>query len=175
MTGIARSLLDIRKGEATYTDKELKKMMPILEGSGKIQPTKKEITTPNVTFVPANKTLYNAIQREANNYLATESNETLVSLGVSRRGDTFKADTLKTVQEQREATAPKAVIYNTNEVVSGVLPPSAKNPTPEIKGIVFVKDGKEVFGPFPENVNHPLKDKDLKDYKFLETSAVRHY
>ena len=155
-----------------YTDKELKKMMPTLEGSGKIQPTKKEITTPNVTFVPANKTLYNAIQREANNYLATESNETLVSLGVSRRGDTFKADTLKTVQEQREATAPKAVIYNTNEVVSGVLPPSAKNPTPEIKGIVFVKDGKEVFGPFPENVNHPLKDKDLKDYKFLETSAV---
>lgn len=163
-----------------YTDKEIKKLIPINPETGKpipsfdkkTQPKKKEVGAPDVTFVPANKTLYNAIQREANNYLATNSNEALVSLGVSRRGDTFKADTLKTVQEQREATAPRAVIYNTNEVVSGHLPPNAKNPTPEIKGIVFVKDGKEIFGPFPENVNHPLKDVDLKDYKFLETSAV---
>jgi hypothetical protein len=158
------------------TEKEIKKQIPINPVTGKaipkfdtkIQPKKEKVILPNVTFIPANKTLYNLILKQANDYLNINTNENLVDLGVSRRGDSFAQKTLDTLKIQREATS-QLVIYNTNEVVSNIIPEKLSGNT---KGIVLIKDGKEVFGPFPENKNHPLEGKNLEDYKYLETSAI---
>jgi hypothetical protein len=158
------------------TEKEIKKQIPINPVTGKaipkfdtkIQPKKEKVILPNVTFIPANKTLYNLILKQANDYLNINTNENLVDLGVSRRGDSFAQKTLDTLKIQREATS-QLVIYNTNEVVSNIIPEKLSG---NIKGIVLIKDGKEVFGPFPENKNHPLEGKNLEDYKYLETSAI---
>jgi len=146
------------------TEKEIKKNIPTNPITGKpipkfdknIQPKKEEISLPNVTFIPANKTLYNLVQEQANMYLDTTSLENLVDLGVSRKGDSFAFKKLMALKEEREATAPKAVIYNVGQVS-----------IPETKfgneRFVFFKDGKEVLGPFPENVNHPLNGKNIED------------
>ena len=71
------------------------------------EPKKEEISLPNVTFIPANKTLYNLVQEQANMYLDTTSLENLVDLGVSRKGDSFAFKKLMALKEEREATKGK--------------------------------------------------------------------